>query len=93
MNMPVSPHFHKPRAGDKFYDRDISTDDKEQPNGKIRWVDWSNKEVIVEFYGGHVKTYDVEDIMHAWESSSFGGCYMLYPKITREERLKLAGKP
>lgn len=92
MNMPVAPHFHKPRNGDKFWDRNVFLDDKEQPNGKIRWVDWSNKEIIVEFFDGNIKTYDVEDILGCWETASFGGCWMLYPKITREERLKLSGK-
>ena len=91
MNMPVNNHFHKPRAGDKFWDRAVFLEEKGQPNGKIRHVNWPEKEILVEFHDKSLRTYTLDDIIDAWESASFGGCYMLYPKLTREERLKLAG--
>lgn len=90
--MTVGRHFHRPRIGDKFWDKNVHIDENGQPNGKIRWVDWSNKEVIVQFYDSSVRTYDAEDLFDCWEAEMFGGSYILYPKITKAERLKLAGK-
>lgn len=90
MSRPLAPHFHRPRIGDKFWDRDVFVDEKKQPNGKVHSVDWSNKEVVVLFMDGNMRTYDLWSIMDSWEASSFGGCFMLYRRITREERLKLA---
>lgn len=91
MIMPVNGHFHYPRIGDKFWDRGKFKDREGQPNGKIRHVDRHEKEILVEFFDKSIETYSLDDILGCWEAASFGGTWMLYPKLTRAERLKLAG--
>lgn len=93
---PINGHFHKPRAGDKFWDRAVFLEETQygkpsQPNGVIRNVNWGEKEILVQFHDKAVRTYTLDDILGCWEGASFGGCWMLYPKLTMAERFKLAG--
>jgi hypothetical protein len=69
---------HRPRRGDKFWDRTRFLERDGQPNGQIRYVDWENKEATVEFFDGASETYDFDELEGCWEPL-FGGCYMIYP--------------
>lgn len=62
---------HRPRVGDAFWDGQV----KPQPNGRIVYIEWLNRSVVVEFYADegqknsyHRASYEMSDIAPYWNS-------------------------
>lgn len=74
---------HRPRRGDKFWDRNRFKDFGEQPNGTITDIEWDDGEceITVTFMDHHrtKEQYFLVDIEGCWEEC-FGGTWMVYPR-------------
>lgn len=68
---------HQPRIGDKFWD-EVRRNEGQQPNGKITYIDWDSKIVLVTWLddSGLWTEYDMDHIQDHYVNETMG--YMLH---------------